>query len=140
MSDTFSFQISKCIATDRTKLFAAMLEPEVPKTLWGVNRITVIDEKPRTAYAEMQIHSENWNFTVSYRKIVENELLSWVVTFDRFPGKEVSVEVTLEANDGGTVVTVCQSNFDSPEERDANEQAWIGSLERLSSLFDVQSS
>ncbi len=42
------------------------------------------------------------------------------------------VVVTFEANDGGTLVTVEQSGFPTPEVRDFFEtMAWIGALDRI---------
>lgn len=132
---SYSFEIKReFTATDR-QLYEALLDPRVLKSLWGLQKISITDDDGRQAYAEMTIDDENWNFTLAYEDLVQHELLSWKVTFDRFPGKEVSVSVSLTPLREGTELRLVQANFDSQQECDSNQSAWEKSLETLEGLF-----
>ncbi len=135
MNNSISFEISRSYAAPVSKLYSALLNPEVLKTLWGLNGMTVTEDPSREAYAEMSFGEDNWNFRMVYGDMIENELLTWKVIFDRTPDKEVHVRVEFRQTGEGTEVIAGQSNFDTEEERDANQNAWTQSLDNLASLI-----
>jgi hypothetical protein len=77
---------------------------------------------------------ENWEFTITYKEVVRYGKLRWVVHFDRFPTKETRATLWFKPATRGAEVTVQMENFETPEERDNNRQAWERALQKLETL------
>ena len=82
-----------------------------------------------------ELSNENWDFTITYKEIVPNEKLRWIVHFDMFPSKETRATLWFREVPGGTNLTFRQENFENSQERDENRQAISGALKTLESLL-----
>ena len=136
MSKSFGYEIKREFRKPVADLFAAMLDGDVLKELWGLKKITFTSENPKEAYAEMTIGDENWNFELLYDSIIKDKHLSWKVRFDRAPEKEILVSILFSGGSDSGKLVVSQSNFDSKEESDANEKAWKASLTKLEGILE----
>jgi uncharacterized protein YndB with AHSA1/START domain len=130
-----AYELSPVFPVSQETLFNALINEAILKRIWGVSSITV-DARPNgKARAQLEIDGENWDFTLTYQEVVQNERLRWVVHFDRFPTKETRVTLWFKATTGGAEVTIRMENFETSEERDGNRQAWEAGLARLEGLI-----
>jgi uncharacterized protein YndB with AHSA1/START domain len=136
--DSTAYELSKIFPVTQEKLYNAFIDETTLKNIWGVSAIT-IDARPEgKARAELKIDSENWDFTITYKEVIPNEKLRWVVHFDRFPAKEIRVTLWFKKISDGTQLTLHQENFENSQERDGNRQAWEGALTTLERLIIQQ--
>jgi uncharacterized protein YndB with AHSA1/START domain len=133
-----AYELSKVFPVTQEKLFNAFIDEMTLKKIWGVSIITIDARPGGKARAELRIDSENWDFTITYKEVITNEKLRWVVHFDRFPAKEIRVTLWFKKMPDGTQLTLRQENFDNSQERDGNRQAWEGALTTLERLFTQQ--
>ncbi len=120
----FAYEVSRTISASTARLFAALTDAAVLKKIWGVQQITVdarVGGMTRAVYVE---GGQDWSFTITYTAVVPNRTLEWVTHFRSFPTKETRVAVRLDDAPDGTLLTLRMENFETAEERDANEQAW----------------
>src|SRR5258708_7425481 len=83
-----AYELTKNFAATPKKLYNAFTDQTTLMKVWGVSGIT-IDAKPGgKALAKLKYNNENWDFTITYKEVVPNEKLMWIVHFDRFPTKE----------------------------------------------------
>src|SRR5262249_40172413 len=95
-----------------------------------------IDARPEgKARAKLQISNENWDFTITYKEVVPNEKLRWIVQFDRFPSKETRTTILLTKITEGTKLIFRQENFETSQERDENREAITNALKMLDGLL-----
>ena len=130
-----AYELAKPYPVSPATLFNALTDATVLKTIWGVQQITVdarVGGKTAAVYLE---GSQDWSFTLTYTEVVPNEKLSWVTHFKSFPAKETRVTVLLNAADQGTELLIRMGNFETVEERDANQQAWLRGLARLADIL-----
>jgi hypothetical protein len=135
MDNNTGYELSREFPVTQDTLFKAFINEATLKSIWGVSSITVDARPNEKARAHLEIGNENWDFTITYRDIVPNETLRWAVHFDRFPGKETRVTLSFKTTTSGAEVTVRMENFETPQERDANRQAWERALRTLEGLL-----
>ena len=130
-----AFEISKVFPLAPEKLFRAFLDEEILKKIWGVSSIS-IDARPEgKAHAIFGIDGENWNFTVTYKEIIPNEKIRWVVHFERFPEKEPRVTLSFKSLPSGCEFHVRMENLGNSDERDEHRGAWNGALNKLEQII-----
>ncbi|MGH2362204.1 MAG: SRPBCC family protein [bacterium] len=130
-----SYELSRVFQVTPATLFNAFIDAGTLKHIWGISSISVDARPSGQTRAEMSLDNENWNFTITYQEVIPHEKLRWIVHFDRFPSKETRVTLLFKATAGGAEVTVRMENFETPEERDGNKQAWEGALKKLERLL-----
>ena len=105
------------------------------KKIWGVSAIKIDPRPEGKARAKLQIGNEKWDFTITYKEVVPNEELRWIVHFDRFPSKETRTTLLLTKVSEGTRLVFRQENFQTSQERDENRQAMTEALKTLDGLL-----
>ena len=133
--DSTAYELSKVFTVTPDKLFNSFINEETLKKIWGVSEIQIDARPGGKARALLQFGSENWDFTITYKEIIQNEKLYWVVHFDRFPTKETRVTLLFNKAQNGTELIFRQENFENPNERDQNRQANEQALKTLSGLL-----
>jgi len=126
-----AYEISEAYPVTRESLFRALTDAEVLKTIWGVQQIAVDVRVGGRTTAVFVIGDADWSFTITYTEVVPNQKLRWITHFKSFPTKETRVTVLFDDAGPGTRLTVRMENFETPEERDANRQAWQHGLAAL---------
>ena len=134
-----AYELSKVFPVTQEKLFNAFIDETTLKKIWGVSSITIDARPGGHARAALEFDNENWDFTITYKEVIPNEKLKWIVHFDRFPGKEILATLWFRKTTGGSEVTVRQENFETSQERDANRQAWERTLQTLEDLLHPSS-
>src|SRR5262249_16305441 len=118
-----AYELSKEFNASPEVVFKSFIDEETLKKIWGVSEIK-IDARPEgKARAKLQISNENWDFTITYKEVVPNEKLRWIVQFDRFPSKETRTTILLTKIPEGTKLIFRQENFETSQERDENREA-----------------
>jgi hypothetical protein len=129
-----AYELSHAFPVTQATLFDAFINSAILKDIWGVSSITVDARPGGQARARLTIDQENWDFTITYQELVPASKLRWVVHFDRFPSKETSVKLLFKPTVSGSEATVRMENFENPQERDANKQAWEAALSMLEGI------
>ncbi len=131
MQDSTSYTITKLLNVSPKKVYNAYLDPQALKIIWGVDSIT-IDAKPEgKAHAILRIGAQNWDFTLTYKEVIPDQKLKWVAHFDHFPKIEVWTTVVFNSVKEGTELSFSQENFSTKAERDENQKANTGAIEKL---------
>jgi uncharacterized protein YndB with AHSA1/START domain len=130
------YELSETFQVSRERLFNALIDPAVLKSIWGVQEITVDPRAGGKAHAVFNAGGQDWSFTLTYLEIVPPQRLRWITHFKSFPSKETRVAVRIDNEDSGTRLTITMGNFETAEERDANRQAWQQGLRRLLEMLD----
>jgi uncharacterized protein YndB with AHSA1/START domain len=130
------YELSRSYPVSPPRVFAALTDAAVLKKIWGVQEITVDARVGGTTTAVYIAGGQDWSFALTYLEVVPNGSLRWVVHFKSFPTKETRVTLRLEEAAAGTDVTIRMQNFETPEERDANKQAWQHGLETLAEALN----
>ena len=133
--DKTSYELTKIFSASPEKVFNAFVDESILKKIWGVSEIKIDARAGGTARALLQIGADNWNFTLTYKEVIPNEKLRWIVHFDRFPAKETRATLLFRKVETGTELTLRQENFESPQERDDNKKANEQGLRTLDSLI-----
>src|SRR5262245_59336518 len=130
-----AYEISREFRVSQETLFNLFINPTILKDIWGVSSITV-DARPNgQARATLEIDNESWDFTITYKELLPNSKLRWIVNFDRFPSKEIRVTLWFETTPHGAKLTLRMENFETSQERDGNRQASEAALSRLEQLI-----
>lgn len=132
---TLAYELSETYPVSRERLFDALTDGRVLKRIWGVQHITVDARVGGTTSAEYIVGGQDWSFTITYTEVVPNQTLRWITRFRGFPEKETRVTVELGETDKRATLNIRMENFESAEERDANEQAWRRALATLADLL-----
>jgi uncharacterized protein YndB with AHSA1/START domain len=128
------YTLSQIYRVSKASLFNALIDATVLQKMWGVQQITVdarVGGRTNAVYVD---GGQDWSFEITYTEVVPHSALSWVTHFTRFPMKETRVMIRLEDRLAGTELTIHMENFETPEERDANRQAWQRGLGRLAEI------
>lgn len=133
--NTLGYELSEIYPVPPGRVFSALTDATVLKRIWGVQEITVDARVGGKAIALYVIEGQDWSFTLTYTEVVPDRSLRWVTHFKSFPTKETRVAALLEEVDGATELTIQMENFESPEERDANKQAWRTGLATLATIL-----
>lgn len=134
IDDKTAYEISRIYPVSQNKLFNALTDSSVLKKIWGVQSITVDARVGGQANAVYIEGDQDWSFIISYKEVVPNEKIRWVTHFKSFPSKETRVTLLFNKINTGTELVVRMENFETPEERDANKNAWESGL---NTLFDI---
>ena len=129
------YELSENYPVSPERLFSALTDATVLKKIWGVQQITVdacVGGKTSAVYID---GDQDWSFTLTYTEVVPNHKLRWLTHFKSFPAKETRVTVLLEGVAKGTELTLRMENFETAEDRDANQQAWQRALGTLAELM-----
>ena len=129
-----AYELSRTYHVSQEQLFNALTNSTVLQKIWGVQQITVdarVGGRTKAVYVE---GGQDWSFTITYTEIVPNEKLNWITHFKSFPTKETRVAVLFKEAGKGTELIVRMENFETPEERDANKQAWQRGLATLADI------
>ena len=129
-----AYELSHQYSVTQGALFNAFIDAETLQSIWGVSSIKVDARPGGQARATLVFAGENWDFTITYKEVVPYDKLRWVVHFDRFPAKETRATLWFKPVTRGAEVTVQMENFETPEERDNNRQAWERALQKLETL------
>ncbi len=129
-----AYEISKMITVPPEKLFAVFLNSNDLRKILGVSSITVDARPGGQAIAKYQNGDSNLDFTLTFKEIIPNKKLRWIVHFDQSPGKEIMTTLTFEKIKDGTNIIVRQENFTTPQERDENKKTWEETLIKLDAL------
>jgi uncharacterized protein YndB with AHSA1/START domain len=130
------YELSEAFPVSRERLFNALIDPSVLKSIWGVQEITVDPRVGGKANAVFIAEGQDWSFTLTYLEVVAPEKLRWVAHFKSFPSKETRVVIRIAEEERGARLTITMGNFETTEERDANRQAWQQGLRRLAGMLD----
>ncbi len=81
-------------------------------------------------------NGDRFNLTGSYLKLIPNQQI--VMTWCWVPSASpMRVTVNLEAESGGSTLTLLHERFDSATERDMHRDGWSPCLQNLVNLFDL---
>jgi uncharacterized protein YndB with AHSA1/START domain len=133
--------ITRVFDAPRDLVFKAWIEPEHLVHWWGprgfTSTILANDVRPGGAYRFHRRGPEgddHWSQGV-YREVVKPERIVMAGAWADVNGKPVSPEtlltVTFEEHNGKTKLTLHQAVFESVTARDAHQNGWTSSLERL---------
>ena len=134
ISDT-AYEISRYIPEPQEIIYNAFIDPDGLQKIWGLTRITLDPRPGEKSFAKMQFGNTIIDFTLTFKEMIPNEKLSWVVQFDSLPGKEISTSILFRKAKGGTDLILRQENFTDQPERDENKKAWEAALMRLEGLI-----
>jgi len=73
-----------------------------------------------------------------YREIVPGKRLAFTFAWDQAdgrPGLETLININFEGQNGKTLMTFRQSEFDTPENCDGHREGWNGAFDRLEDLL-----
>src|SRR5262245_22321528 len=119
------YELSRTFPVSPEVLFDALTNAEVLRRIWGVQKIDVDARVGGHAAATFLADGVDWSFTITYTELARDAgRLRWVARFRSFQSRETRGTMLLRRADQGTVLTLRMQNFESPEERDANRQAW----------------
>jgi uncharacterized protein YndB with AHSA1/START domain len=130
------YELSEVFPVSRERLFNALIDSAVLKSIWGVQEITVDPRVGGKANAVFIADGQDWSFTLTYLEVAAPTTLRWLAHFKSFPSKETRVAIRFADADRGTQLTINMGNFETTEERDANRQAWQQGLRRLAEMLD----
>ena len=130
-----AYELSQTYPVSQERLFGALTDPTVLKTIWGVQQITVDARVGGRAHAVYIEGGQDWSFTITYTEVLPNRKLNWITHFKSFPTKETRVTVLFKEADKGTELIVRMANFETTEEREANKQAWQRGLAILADIL-----
>ena len=89
------YELTRFFSVPQEKLYKAFIKEEILKKIWGVSSITIDACPGGTANARLEINGQNWNFVITYREMIPNKKLTWIVHFEKFPSKETRVNLFL---------------------------------------------
>ena len=135
LDNSTAYELSRVFSAAPETVFRSFIDEGTLKQIWGVSEIIIDARREGQARAKLQIGNENWDFTLTYKEIVPNEKLRWIVHFDRFPSKETRATLLFIKVPEGTKLIFRQENFQTSEERDDNRQAITEALKTLDSLL-----
>ena len=130
-----AYELSQTYPVSEERLFSALTDSTVLKKIWGVQQITVDARVGGRADAVYIEGGQDWSFTITYTEVVPNKKLNWITHFKSFPTKETRVTVLFNKADKGAELIVRMENFETPEEREANKQAWQRGLVALADIL-----
>lgn len=137
VNTNIGYELSGTFPVSQDRLFQALTDASVLKRIWGVQQITVDARVGGETHATFIAGGQDWSFTITYVEVEPNRLLRWITHFKSFPTKETRVAIRLDPADNGSELTVRMDNFETPDERDANKQAWQQGLVTLAELLSV---
>ena len=130
-----AYELSQTFPVSQERLFSALTDSTVLKKIWGVQQITVDARVGGRADAVYIEGGQDWSFTITYTEVVPNKKLNWITHFKSFPTKETRVTLLFNKADLGAELIVRMENFETPEEREANLQAWQRGLATLEDIL-----
>jgi uncharacterized protein YndB with AHSA1/START domain len=135
LNESTAFEISCKFTFSTEKLYNAFLSEDILKKIWGVTSIS-IDAKPEgKARAIFRIGEENWDFTITYKELIPNEKIRWIVHFDRFPEKETRVTLLFNSRAEGADFKIRMENLSGETERNEHCGAWKNALNSLHEIL-----
>lgn len=130
-----SYELSKRFSVSPEALFDALTSAVVLKRIWGVQDIDVDARVGGRTHAVYIIDGQDWSFTITDTEVNRDSgRIRWVVRFTSFPLKETRVSVELTRVSNGTALKLRMENFETPEECNANRQAWEHGLMSLAEV------
>jgi uncharacterized protein YndB with AHSA1/START domain len=147
---TFILTQTRVIRAPRARVYEAWTNPEMAKQWFGpaglqcpsveidprIGGAYRIEFAPRAAADGISCGSQNTAAFGHYTKIVPNQLLQFTWSSNWQPGEDSIVTVSLRDVDGGTEITILHENFNSEASRDAHNQGWAGSLDKLTAMLE----
>jgi uncharacterized protein YndB with AHSA1/START domain len=77
INDNTAYELSRVFPVTLETLFNGFINEAILKNIWGVSSITV-DARPNgQARTQLEIDGENWDFTLTYQEVIQNEKLRW---------------------------------------------------------------
>lgn len=134
-NDSTSYTIKKTLAVSPDKVYETYTDPQSLKQIWGLDSIN-LDVRPEgITRAKMRVNDKNWDFSITYKEVIPNQKLKWVVNFDEHPKIEIWTTVVFNSVKEGTEISLSQENFNTKAERDQNREANTEALNKLTSLL-----
>lgn len=143
---TYELKVSRLIPASPDEVFDAYVDPEKQK-IW----YTLLETEPMIVEVDVDLRVGGvWNATWGYSqdqlfrevnvfKVIDrpNRILTTSTgTSPDGDSIETEIDVTFEAQDGGTLMTVHQTGFPTEEQRDFfTTIAWNGLFDRLTEFF-----
>jgi uncharacterized protein YndB with AHSA1/START domain len=130
-----SYELTRLFPANPDQLFGALIDSSILKQIWGVQSITVDARPEGIARAVYRIGEQNWDFTITYKEVIPNQKLGWIVHFDSYPTKETKVTILMNKVSAGTELKLRMENFENSQERNGNRQAWESALLKLAEIL-----
>ena len=138
-------EVSRLIRADQDRVFSAWTDPAMIVQWWGAGGVKCTEaEVDLTVGGAYRIanHAPDgttmWiTGTFSQVNPPHDLAYTWAMEPTTDDTTYSLVEVTFDKADGGTLVTIIQSQIASPEAREIHLQGWIGCLEGLDQLIST---
>jgi uncharacterized protein YndB with AHSA1/START domain len=120
--------LERAFDAPRELVFEAITRPSLIPSWWGPRRLATtvdkMDVKPGGLwrYVQRDANCKEYAFNGEYREIVPPERVAYTFEFEDMPGHILLETVTLEEQDGRTIVRVTDL-FDSAQDRDGMLQS-----------------
>ena len=140
--------ITRVLDAPRSLVFKVWTDPVHLARWWGPRDFTLpsceLDLRPGGTFRLLMRSPEDTLHRLHgvYREIKEPDRLSFTwawVDEDGNPGHETLVTVTFAEQDGRTLLTLRQAEFESDTARDAHEGGWTQCLDRLAAYVPLAS-
>jgi uncharacterized protein YndB with AHSA1/START domain len=144
---------TRVIRAPRARVYEAWTNPETMKQWFGPSAMRTpnvsLDVRVGGAYriefapnqqAPSDDHDCGGTNTAAfgqYTQIVPNQLLQFSWSSNWQPGEDSLVTVSLKDVDGGTELTILHENFNTEESRDAHNNGWAGSFDKLARILEA---
>jgi len=140
MTAPISLTVTKFIRADRQKVFAAWVTPEIMDQWFCPEGLSIADSSTDARvggrfHAVMKGDGKTFTVRGTYREVVPGEKLAFTHRWDEPDAVETLVTVDFTERDGGTLVTLTQTNFRNEESRRGHEQGWQSTLDGLERYF-----
>jgi uncharacterized protein YndB with AHSA1/START domain len=128
-----SYELSEIFPVEKERVFKSFMDAEVLKKIWFIEDIVIDARVGGKSRAKAEYQGENRDFILTYKEIVPNEKLRWVINFLHVQKNETRNTVSFKSVPGGTQVTLCSENLNT--EIDVHMQAWKWALASLGELL-----
>jgi uncharacterized protein YndB with AHSA1/START domain len=144
MAEAHVLHMERVLAASPEKVFDAWTRPELLSQWWGPEGTHLgphdLDVREGGTWRTVMVSdADGTEYIVGgvYRVIDRPKrlVLTWAWEEDGKPGHETELSILLEAQSGGTKLTLLQREFETAEGRDNHNGGWTSSLARLERLF-----
>lgn len=139
---SYDLRIERLLDGSRDEVFDAFTDPVAMKDWyqdnpgWHVDVLACDVRVGGTTTVEFGPENTRYREDLTYRAIERPARLVYSERFAMPDGSstDTTVEITLEEQDGKTLMTLVQTGYPSAEQRDAHQGGWPGFIDRLEAV------
>ncbi len=134
---TFDITVSKAIRASATDVFDVWLDPKSPGGLWyGVERVILNPTVDGLFYHAVQHEGRSWAHYGRFIRLDRGRLIEHTWMSEATRGLETIVTITLDANSGGTQITLRHANVPEDDMGRGHQEGWTWYLNVLAERFE----